>query len=772
MNRLYAIILFVLLTVHAVAQQVTVSGYITDKSSGETLISAEIISGIVGTVADSDGRYAITLYPGQAILNYHYTGYRSESISIRLRRDTTINVALEQREALSESRVVAVSETGFDATQMGAMNITSDVLRKAPVILGEQDILKTIQLLPGIQQGEDGMSSFFIRGGGADENMFLLDGVPLYNVSHMLGMFSAFTPESVKNVTVYKGAFPANYGGRVSGVVDVRTREGDQNRFHGAVGAGLLSGKLHFEGPIVKGKTTFSISGRLMHTALATPVLKWARAGIAYSFYDVTGKITHRFSDSDKVSASFFIGRDDFFYDKAASEKMRWGNTVAALRWHHVFDGRWSLNSQLSFNRFGSEAKYNTESTLATFDSSFSSYIRDFSASSELDGRLSAKHHLKAGLSLIYHLFIPSTRFITNSLEETPDVLADIARSPEYRGMEAALYLDDEMMLLPGWTVLPGLRYVIMTSGPTTYHSVQPRFSTRVGFPFGLALKAGYARMAQYVHQLSASSIALPSDIWVPVTSGIRPVVTDIGSVGMYYDGLPGWEFSVELYYKLSQNVLEYRDGASMYASQAGWESLVEMGLSRSRGLEFCMKRTVGPVKGWMSYTLSKTERCFSNGYINNGKWFPFKYDRRHVINMYADWTLSKNIDISASWSFMSGAWLTLPERTVAYMNVAEQIEDARVGHDLAYVAYYYPSRNNYHLPPSHALNVSVNLRRRVRHGENHWAFGVYNLYNAMNPNLVFMLRDQTGNNDQKKIVIKKITYLPIMPSISYMFKF
>jgi len=281
--------------------------------------------------------------------------------------------------------------------------------------------------------------------------------------------------------------------------------------------------------------------------------------------------------------------------------------------------------------------------------------------------------------------------------------------------------------------------------------------------------------MGQYVHQLASSNITLPSDIWVPITSKIKPVISDIGSLGAYYDGMSGWDFSVEAYIKYSQNVLDYRDGASMFGSVSGWENLVEMGISRSFGIELYAERTIGPVTGWIAYTLSKTERRFPSGYINSGNWYPSKYDRRHVFNLYADWTISRNLDISATWSIMSGGWLSLPERTIAYLNVSQNKIDALRNHlgVAAQVTYYYPSRNNYHLPPSHTLNISVNLRKPVKHGVNFWSFSIYNLYNALNPNMVFMSLEQySGNNDNKPIVVKKVTYLPVIPSFSYTFKF
>ncbi len=776
MNRLFATIAFFTLTVNAFSQRITVSGYVKDSRSGETLIAAEVLSGRDGVVADNDGRYAISLSAGETTLHYYYTGYHSQTVTCILQRDTVINIGLEQSEALTASRIVAVSETGSHSTLMGAMKIPADALQKAPVILGEQDVLKTIQLLPGIQSGMDGFSSFFVRGGGVDENMFLLDGVPLYNVSHMLGLFSAFTPESVKNATVYKGAFPARYGGRVSGIVDIRTNEGDQYKIHGAAGVGLLSSKLHIEGPIVKGKTTFSLSGRLMHTGLFAPVLKLAKVGLNYNFYDMTAKFTHRFSDNDKLSLSAFAGRDHFIYNrKGENEKINWGNIMAALRWHHVFDGKWSLSTQAAFNSFGSHAEYGSSNDNYIYNSAYKSLIRDFSLTSDLDGKITNRQHVQAGMSVISHFFSPSTHYVMNENNGEKKVLADLSSEPHYNGWEASVYAQDEITVLPGFTILPGIRYVLMTSSGSAHHSIQPRLTARFGFKSGLSFKAGYARMGQYVHQLASSNITLPSDIWVPITSKIKPVISDIGSLGAYYDGMSGWDFSVEAYIKYSQNVLDYRDGASMFGSVSGWENLVEMGISRSFGIELYAERTIGPVTGWIAYTLSKTERRFPSGYINSGNWYPSKYDRRHVFNLYADWTISRNLDISATWSIMSGGWLSLPERTIAYLNVSQNKIDALRNHlgVAAQVTYYYPSRNNYHLPPSHTLNISVNLRKPVKHGVNFWSFSIYNLYNALNPNMVFMSLEQySGNNDNKPIVVKKVTFLPVIPSFSYTFKF
>lgn len=780
-------------------ERVTVSGYVWDKESGESLIAAEVLSGEVGTLTNPEGRYSLSVAPGTRELQVHFAGYRPLVREVLLQCDTVIHFFMEPGESLEGATVSAFRETSIRSVQMGAMDVPLQALQKAPVVLGEADVIKTIQLLPGIQQGADGFSSLFIRGGGADENLFLLDGVSLYNVSHLLGLFSAFTPEAVKKATVYKGAFPARYGGRVSGIVDIRTRDGDLYNYHGSVNIGLLSGKLHLEGPIVKGKTAFSLSGRLMHTGLAAPILNWAGAGLNYAFYDVSGKLSHRFSENDRLYLSLFLGQDSFRYDDAFStqrerkgrkgeeyQKMNWGNLLTALRWNHVFDGRWSMDAVAAFSRFGNTSDYQQlypltgegnedgtlKETVQQYTSSFHSLIRDLTLSTDVEGILSPRHHIRTGLSAIHHNYSPSTHFVRTSLA-TETVLSDLSQETGFQGWELSLYAEDEITLLERWTLLPGVRVGMMTSGSKPYLSLQPRLSSRLGLPLDIGLKLGYARMGQYVHQVASSNLSMPSDFWVPVTEKIRPVVSDIVSLGVYYDGLPGWEFSLEAYAKHADNVLDYRDGVSLFNNPSGWEELVEMGESRSAGLEGYIQKKTGKLTGWLSYTLSRTERRFSGSLINRGEWFPHKYDRRHVLHLYADYAFSPRVEMSATWSFMSGGWMTLPDRTTAVLNLEEKASDNTIGRPVAVVTEYISSRNNYHLPPTHMLNVSLLLHKKTKKGERLWTFGLYNVYNAMNPDLVFMpVRTQTGNNDGLPIELRKVTILPILPSVSFTYKF
>lgn len=772
-------------------RRVSVSGFVCDRASGERLIAAEVVCGDTGVTTDAEGRYSIVLESGKNSLLFCYSGFKSERLELNAQRDTVINVALDAGETLDASMIVANSETGFHLGRIDAVDIPLETVKTSPVVLGESDVLKTVQLLPGIQGGMEGFAGIYVRGGGADENLFLLDGVPLYNVSHLLGVFSAFTPEAIKKASMYKGAFPARYGGRTSGVLDLRMVDGDLYQTHGAASVGLIASKVHLNGPIIKGKTSYALSGRLMHTALLAPVVNIAGNSYTYYFYDLNGKIVHRISDNDRLFLSVYQGEDVFnyrnkdvgLYSTTITEDvddMTWGNTVAALRWHHVFDGIWSAGTMLSYNRYGMNTRLDQtlqweeyldkrlQEFSETYESRLVSSINDFSFSFDAACTPSNVHNIKTGISLVYHTYTPSVSFTVTDNNESEVTSFEERGKKDYSGWESALYAEDDIRFSGSLSANLGLRFVLMTSGATVYPSLQPRLSVQWMPDTSFSVKAGYARMGQYVHRLSSSRLTLPSDLWVPVTDRIRPVVSDIGSAGVFFNGLPGWELSLEGYYKYSDNVIDYKDGASMLGSAAGWEELVEMGQARSYGLEMLVRRSLGPVKGWLAYTLSKTERRYPEGYINNGEWFPFQYDRRHVVNLYLDWSVTEAIRIGATWSFASGSWITVPERTVVLPNLMEDSSYNRIDKSDFIITDYISSRNNYNLPPSHYLNLSVNFDRKLRHGERTITVGVYNVYNAMNPNLVYAKARKAG----EPIVLERITFLPVLPSFNYSYKF
>lgn len=674
-----------IVNVSAQTKKCTICGYIRDAATGETLIGAGVTvtsaAKATGAVTNEYGYYTITIPSGSIDLTYSYVGCGDASKSIDLQRDTIINISLAQTSSLEASTVVARKDAGIQSTYMGAMEIPQAMIRNTPVVLGEPDVIKTIQLMPGVQGGMEGFSGLYVRGGGADENLMMLDGTPLYNVSHMLGLLSVFTPEAVKKVTFYKGSFPARYGGRVSSIVDVRTNDGNSKGFHGSVSAGLLSEKLHFEGPIASENTTFSFSARGMHTFLFDRLIKLCGSPANYAFYDVNAKVAHRFSDSDKLYVGFYTGRDYFRSDetdKSTSEdkdsdnkpyteylesntkvNLRWGNTLATARWNHVFNSKLFANTSVSWNSYNmnliTKSREVMKSKEGNYDKqfrySYTSSIHDLGARIDLDYTPVPTQLIKFGGEYVNHLYRPEverSRSFNNigGNKESNDKKNDV--SPNLYGNELSLYIEDDMTFGEHFSFNPGLHLSLFMVHGKTYFCPEPRAAAKVSFGKGWAVKAAYSKMSQYVHQLTSGSLSLPTDLWVPIIKNIKPVTSDIVSLGTYYSGWKGWEFSVEGYWKQLENVLEYKDGKMSFSSASEWEENVEMGQGRSYGVEFYAQKTLGRTTGTVSYTWSKTDRIFKDGTINNGKRFPFVYDRRHNFCVSLNQKLGKRVDMSA----------------------------------------------------------------------------------------------------------------------------
>ncbi|MBQ9893441.1 MAG: TonB-dependent receptor [Bacteroidales bacterium] len=797
------------LALNAQGRRVTVSGYITDSATGETLIGAGAVSvdgsgSRIGAVTNSYGYYSLTIPSGNTSIQYSYVGYGMVVETVRLVRDTVINVALDPSAAIRESVVVASRDAGIQSTYLGAMEVPLAQIRNTPVLFGESDVLKAIQMMPGVQGGNEGFTGLYVRGGGPDENLILMDGVPIYNVDHMMGLFSVFQSEAVKKVTLYKGSFPARYGGRTSSILDIRTNDGNMKETHGSLGIGLISDKLHLEGPILKDRLSYSLSARGMHTAVFAPVIRAILKDTYanYYFYDLTGKVTWRLSDRDRFFLGAYHGRDKFLYkeyydwegyeiyddgsrtDYSCSSRegmdLHWGNTVGSLRWNHIFSNRLFSNATVAYNRYkmsmGSESfekgKRNGVKYKENYNLTFNSGIRDLSARMDLDFTPNPSYLVKFGGEYIYHTFIPETltaleQSYGNGMEAT-DTTLNFIDNKRYRGHELSVYAEDDWSLGRHVTVNPGVHIALFVADGKPYISVQPRVSSKFSLDCGVSFKAGYARMAQYVHLLSSAQISLPVDLWVPITRNIRPVTSDQFSAGTYYDGLKGWEFSVEGYYKAMNNILEYKDGTLLLGNSGCWEEKVEMGKGRAMGVEFFIQKTTGKATGWIAYTLAKSDRLFPEGNINHGERFPYKYDRRHSLDISFNYEFTPRLELNATCSFASGGTTTLPEKTTAVL-----LPDR----DEVISADYISHRNNYRLPPSHRMNVGLNVHRpHKRRGEGIWNFSVYNLYNYKNPNFVFVSYDQiydaqTGETTSRP-ALKKITILPILPSISYTFKF
>ncbi len=793
-----------LCTGQAQNSRITVSGHITDSKSGETLIGAGVLSGTdsnIGAVTNNYGYYSLTLPTAQdkpTILQYSYVGYEPQSVTLTSAKDTVINIQLTASSEISEAVVVASRDAGIQSTHLGSINVPLKQIQNTPMLFGESDVLKAVQLLPGVQGGNEGFAGLYVRGGGPDENLIMLDGVPIYNVDHMLGLFSVFQPEAVKKVTLYKGSFPARYGGRVSSILDIRTNDGNMKETHGLLSIGLISDRLHLEGPIIKDKLSYSISARGMHTVLYAPIIKAALEDEYYNyyFYDLNGKITWRISDRDRLYFGVYNGADQLKYESIWEDEyqtgdgnifhvdysgqgmdamgIKWGNTVTSVRWNHIFSSRLFANTTVSFNNYRmnmdsvshSEEISNGVVSSSKYDTEFRSGIRDWSAKMDFDYNPNPSHLIKFGAEYTYHTFIPeSLSMIENEIENETvqmDTTIRFMDREKFGGNDLSLYAEDDWQIGRVVTVNPGLRVAWFNTQGKNYFSVQPRLSTKITLG-DFAVKAGYARMAQYVHLLTSGQVSLPTDLWVPITKNIKPVTSDQFSLGAYYDGLKGWEFSVEGYWKELRNILEYKDGTFVLGSSGGWESKVTMGNGRAIGLEFFAQKTLGKLTGWAAYTLAKTDRHFPDGSINNGNRFPYKYDRRHNFNINLTWEATKKIDINATWSYLSGSMTTIPEDKTVIMKPGGGF----------WPADYVTSRNNYRLPPSHRLNIGFNFHKfnRKGWGETIWNISVYNVYNQMNPNFAFM-STKTDENGKEHYYMEKVTILPILPSISYTFKF
>jgi len=789
----------------AAPARITVSGHIYDAATGETLIGAGVVFGeasvLTGAATNNYGYYSLTLTSSAVgardsiSLSYSYVGYRTEVIEIPFVRDTVINVALTPSLELEGSVVTARRDAGIKSSYLGAIDVPLAHIKNAPSLLGEQDIIKSLQLLPGVQGGNEGFAGLYVRGGGPDENLILLDGVPIYNTDHILGLFSVFQPDAVKKVTLYKGSFPARYGGRVSSIIDIRTNDGNTRETHGSIGIGAVSDKLHIEGPIVKDRLSYSLSARGMHTAVLAPLLKLANREnyTNYYFYDLNGKLSWRVGDRDRLYLGAYVGADNLKYEQKheyssensgyygtvrwyhSNETMRvgWGNSLVDLRWNHIFSSRLFSNATVAWNSYssviaGSSHERGSDDGVSytrRYATDYHSGIRDVSAKMDFDYNPSPRHLVKFGAEYIFHSFIPVTistqDYELRGYDQPLDTTIRYTNQKPYYGHDFSVYGEDDIFVSDHLTLNPGVRVSLFAVEGRSYLAFQPRLSAKLSLPREVSLKAGYARMAQYVHLLSASQLSLPMDLWVPITKDVKPVYSDQFSVGAYYSGLKDWEFSVEAYWKEMHNILEYKDGTFSIGNTAGWETMVSMGRGRALGLEFFAQKTAGSTTGWISYTLAKSDRWFPDGSINLGQKFPYKYDRRHNINICVNHSFSRRWDINAVWSFASGTATTIPmQKTV--------VVEPDTGY--AQTADYVSSRNNYRLPPSHRLNIGVNLHCPTRHGESVWNFSVYNAYNYMNPNFVFL--NTTFEDGKTKYYLEKVTILPIIPSISYTYNF
>lgn len=762
----------------AQTKQYTLSGYIADAGSGEKLINANIYetSQLRGAVSNLYGFYSLTLPAGSYEVVYSYVGFKSITKTINLQSDQTLNINLDYADAIDEVTVIggAVTHKQTDS-QMSKETITMDAIERLPAFMGEADVMKTLQLMPGVQSGSEASSGLYVRGGGPDQNLILLDGVPVYNASHLFGFFSVFNTDAVKNVSLYKGGFPARFGGRLSSVVDIRMKEGNEKEFHGGAQIGLISSRVFAEGPIKKDKTAFHFSARRTYIDLiARPFMKEEETS-GYFFYDTNLKLNHKFSEKSRIYLSAYLGRDkaynkysddytgsDGFNKNSYDSKLFWGNITTALRWNYIFNNKLFANTTLTYSDYRFNVSDKSQSyTNSQLDESlyykYQSGIEDWSAKIEFDWYPTPKHDVKFGSNFIYHTFKPGVETIEDKADSNTN--SKTYGEGNTYAKEMNVFIEDDIELSGRLKANIGLHFSAFNVENNWYTSFEPRASMRYLLSDKVTLKAAYSKMQQYLHLLSNSTIGLPTDLWLPVTERIKPQLSHQYAIGAVYGGLRNIDVSLEGFYKEMDNLIEYKEGASFFGSSRGWEDMVETGRGRAYGVEFMMKKDIGKTTGWIGYTWSKTERQFDN--LNFGDWFPAKYDRRHDASIVLSHKLNDKIDFGATWVFGTGNAFTLSTHRIARLSVEEN------GYTYESTVPYFESRNNYRMPNYHRMDLGINFHKKKKRGTRTWNISIYNVYNRKNPFFLY-----TGHNNGGDTVLKQVSLFPILPSISYSYKF
>ena len=790
----------------AAGQSYTISGTVTDSLSGETLIGAAVMDLRTGkgALTNAQGRFSLTLKSDSVRLRVTYVGYSPIFEDILLKSNQKRTFRMQSSTELKTVVVKSERVNNVRSSQMSAIDIPVEQLKSVPVLFGEADLVKALQLLPGVQSGSEGNSGFYVRGGGPDENLFLLDGVPLYNVSHLGGFFSAFNTDAVKGVTLYKGSFPAHFGGRLSSVLDVTTNNGNDKQLHGNASIGFISAKLSVEGPIKSERTTFCLSGRRTYADfLLQPLVKRLadrreyklRAG--YYFYDVNGKLTHRFSDRSRLFASYYMGSDVVYtrirtlatdvQEQYLNFDTKWGNIVASARWNYELTPKLFMNITGAYTRYSNTVGVDYETvTLATeeqesatseFDMDYISRINDLSLRADFDFTPNPDHLMKFGASMIHHVFLPEVssahlNAYSADLMNSSMVIDTSVNSGSILAEELTAYAEDDWSISETVKLNYGLNFSGFAVEHKFYPTLQPRLSGRIMLGEGLSLKGGYACMTQFMHLLSTTSVSMPTDLWVPVTRDVPPMYAHQVAGGVFYEAGAIGDFSVEGYYKKMHNLLEYKDGATFFGSSESWEEKVVLGDGWAYGVEFLLQRNVGNLTGWIGYTWSKTMRQFDRPgqVLNDGKPFPAKYDRRHDLSIVLSYKVNDKMDFSATWVYSSGnaATLSLQEYAEAQQTANDYADVDPEGWG-GYLSH--PSgRNNFRMPDYHRMDISANFHRQFRRCSRTINVSVYNLYNRKNPYMIYESHEYTYKGYNGALV--QLSIFPILPSVAYTLKF
>ena len=781
MRLFFLFVLFGISFVVAAQNKFTLNGYIKDSTNGESVIGATVSVNGKSISSNQYGFYSITLDEGEYDVLVSHVSYLTQSFHINLHNNLRQTIfLLPKSSALTEVVVYSKrKDANVRNAQMGKVDLSINQIKNIPAFLGEVDILKAIQLMPGVRNAGEGNAGFYVRGGGPDQNLILLDDAVVYNTGHLFGFFSIFNSDAIKNVSLIKGGMPAQYGGRLSSVLDVSMKEGNSNKFQTEGGIGLIASRLSIQGPIKKDKASFIVSARRTYIdALVKPFIKKSSNfyGSGYYFYDLNAKINYRFSEKDHLYLSGYFGRDVFTFRNAEQSfraNIPWGNSTATLRWNHVFTPKLFANATVVYNDY----HFKFGAAQNNFEVNLSSGIKDGNAKIDFDYYPSGRHKLKFGGLITYHKFIPN---VTSGKQDSI-IFKPVTEGNKF-AIEKALYIQDDWDISDKFKMNYGLRWTGFSQiGPytkyvrdanqnkldstvyarfqniKTYSGFEPRLTLRYALNATTSLKASVTRNLQFIHLVSNAGTTLPTDLWVPSTYRVKPQLSWLYATGIFKNFSNNeYETSVEVYYKDMRNQIEYAEGYT--PSLKDPEEDFVFGKGWSYGTEFFINKVRGKFTGWVGYTLSRTWRKFPG--LNSGEKYPAKFDRRHDLSVVGTYELNKKWKFGAVFVYGSGNAISLPERFYIINGVLTQ-EYSRI--------------NEYRLDSYHRLDLSATLTPQKRKNKNlksFWVFSVYNVYNHLNPYFIYF--DQKGDpySGNLQIEARQVSLFPVLPAVTWNFKF
>jgi outer membrane receptor for ferrienterochelin and colicin len=742
---------------------------------------------IKGAITNQAGFYSVTVEKGKYAVVVSVLGYKEWRDTLYLQKNITLNIDIELAPIQVDEVVVSGqrNDKNVSSVEVGKMEMTIENIKAMPALFGEADVLKAIQLLPGVQSGGEGNSGFYVRGGGADQNLLLLDEATVYNASHLFGFFSVFNAQAVKDIELYKSGIPAQYGGRLSSILDVHQKEGNMKKYEVDGGIGVIFSRITVQGPIKKNKASFIVSGRRTYADwIIQPFLKKESPmkGMKFYFYDLNAKINWIVNDKHRLYLGGYYGKDVYGFKSSNGKmnaQMNWGNAAASFRWNYIINSQLFLNTSATFSNYD----FGTSIGMDVYGFSLKSGVMDAGLKTELTYMPAIPHTFRFGVDYIFHRFNPNTYNIDAGESNS----FSMPKSTAYYAHELSIYVNDEFDITKWLKVNLGLRYshfehigafirylldesgipedsIVYKPGQIIqqYNRLEPRISARFGITKNFSIKTAFTMNAQHLHQVSMASISLPTDVWMPSTDLMKPQQGFQYSLGFFYNFNKNmFETYIDLYYKDMKNLVEYRDGIDLSAVKVNPDQLYIFGNGYSYGAEFYFKKAIGKVTGFIGYTLAFTVRDFPD--LNNGKQFYAKYDRRHDVSVNISYEIIRHkLSVAAVWVFSSGNTMTIP--TGLYFYGGTMITE-------------YSDRNAYRMPPYHRLDLSLDWtivkKKKFETGLN---FSVYNVYNRQNPFFIYIDTEVTMNPDSYLPSItmqgKQMSLFPILPSITWNFKF